>query len=157
MNTQVMFYMIENDETGAQNKAAWVHTCFQAAYFYRQNQAVYIYTGDQALAHEIDELLWSFDPDSFVPHNLQGEGSARGAAVEIGWQAPKNRRPVLINLTSEVPNFANRYAMIVDFVPADEELKQLARTRYRAYRQMGFNVDNQPAQAISTTEEETAK
>ena len=55
-------------------------------HFYRQNQRVFIYTQDQQSAHDIDEMLWAFDPDSFVPHNLIGEGPKQGAAVEISWQ-----------------------------------------------------------------------
>lgn len=151
MNTQVMFYVVAQDDTGAENKASLVHACFQAAYFYRQNQAVYILAENQEQAHEVDELLWSFNADSFVPHNLTGEGPIKGAAVEIGWQAPKNRRPVLINLTREVPDFAKRFSMIVDFVPADEQLKQLARERYKSYRQSGFQVDNQAAAPLQAT------
>ncbi len=121
-----------------------LHACYQAAYFYRQNQRVFIYCSDQQLAHRVDELLWAFEPDSFVPHNLVGEGPKSGAAVEISWQIPTNRRPILINLTSTVPNFANQFSQIVDFVPIDEQLKQNARERFKAYRQLGFQVDNQP-------------
>ena len=57
-------------------------------------------------AEQIDEMLWAFDSDSFVPHNLVGEGPKQGAAVEISYQAPQGRRPCLINLTSTVPDFA---------------------------------------------------
>ncbi|GHE93027.1 DNA polymerase III subunit chi [Thalassotalea profundi] len=144
MNTHVMFYILEQENTSADPLAlVKLHVCIQAAHFYRQNQRVFIYTQDQEQAHAIDELLWSFEPDSFVPHNLIGEGPKNGAAVEISWQAPVNRRPVLINLTSTVPHFAHQFSQIVDFVPSDEQLKQLARERFKGYRQLGFKVDNQ--------------
>ncbi|GAA5133952.1 DNA polymerase III subunit chi [Thalassotalea piscium] len=144
MNTNVMFYILEQEDTSADTLAlVKLQACFQAAYYYRQNQSVFIYTQDQNQAHAIDELLWSFEPDSFVPHNLVGEGPKSGAAVEISWQRPMNRRPILINLTSTVPNFAHQFSQIVDFVPSDEQLKQLARERYKSYRQLGFKVDNQ--------------
>ncbi|WP_448568034.1 DNA polymerase III subunit chi [Thalassotalea ganghwensis] len=148
MNTQVMFYIL-NQATDHQDPLALakLHVCFQAAFYYRQNQRVYIYTENQEQAHQIDELLWSFEPESFVPHNLVGEGPKQGAAVEIGWQAPRGRRPVLINLTSTVPNFAHQFSQIIDFVPQDEQLKQLARERFKGYRQLGFNVDNQTINA----------
>lgn len=121
------------------------HACLQAAYFYRNNQRVFIFTQDQQNAHDIDEMLWTFEPDSFVPHNLIGEGHKSGSPVEISWQAPTNHRPVLINLTNTVPSFANQFTTIIDFVPTDETLKQQARDRFRAYRQWGFEVNNQPA------------
>ena len=95
-------------------------------------------------------MLWAFDPDSFVPHNLIGEGPKQGAAVEISWQPPKNRRAVLINLTREVPNFANQFSHLIDFVPADEALKEQARNRFRTCRQWNFNVAHQVASAPQT-------
>ena len=74
---------------------------------------------------------------------LVGEGPKQGAIVEIGYQAPQGRRPVLINLNTTVPNFANQFQFIVDFVPSDETLKQQARERFKTCRQLGFQVDNQ--------------
>jgi len=146
MQTQVMFYLLEEEqklENGAQ--PSHFHACLQAANFYRQNQRVFIHVENQQVAHQLDELLWAFEPDSFVPHNLLGEGPNNGAAVEISWQSPTNRRAILINLTSTVPNFANQFSHIVDFVPSDETLKQQARERYKGYRQCGIQVDNQAA------------
>jgi DNA polymerase-3 subunit chi len=146
MQTQVMFYLLEEDaKHEAVAEQSHAHACLQAANFYRRNQRIFIYCADQQTAHQLDELLWAFEPDSFVPHNLPGEGPKNGAAVEISWQPPTNRRAILINLTSTVPNFANQFLHIVDFVPSDETLKQQARERYKGYRQWGFQVDNQTA------------
>ncbi len=147
MQTQVMFYLLpDEDKTDASDinaSTALYHACLQASYFYRQNQRVFIYTQDQKSAEQVDEMLWAFDSDSFVPHNLSGEGPKQGAAVEISHQAPRGRRPVLINLSSTVPDFASQFQLIVDFVPSDETLKQLARERFKTCRQWGFQVDNQ--------------
>lgn len=148
-NTHVMFYQLE-DQAGHSIALDELHACFQAAYFYRQRQRVFILAASQEQAHQIDELLWSFDPESFVPHNLLGEGPNNGSPVEISWQAPTNRRNVLINLTSTVPDFAQHFSNIVDFVPHQEQLKQLARERFKAYRQLGFQIGNQAAVPVST-------
>lgn len=161
MQTQVMFYILNDDKNNdekidnehvdndqnadiSETSSAFYHACLQASHFYRQNQRVFIYTQNKQSAEHIDELLWAFDSDSFVPHNLSGEGPKQGSAVEISEQPIKGRRPVLINLTPTVPNFANQFQFIVDFVPTDESLKQQARERFKAYRQWGFKVDNQP-------------
>jgi DNA polymerase-3 subunit chi len=156
MQTQVMFYLLKDDVTDESIKdtrSAIYHACLQASHFYRQNQRVYIYAQNQQHAEQIDEMLWAFDSDSFVPHNLVGEGPKQGAIVEIGYQAPQGRRAVLINLNSEVPNFANQFQFIVDFVPSDETLKQQARERFKTCRQWGFQVDNQAV----TVSEQVAK
>lgn len=146
MQTQVMFYVLPDDKDDASEvnaSSALYHACLQASYFYRQNQRVFIYAQDQKNAEQVDEMLWAFDSDSFVPHNLAGEGPKQGAAVEISHQAPQGRRPVLINLTETMPNFANQFQLIVDFVPSNETLKQLARERFKTCRQWGFQVDTQ--------------
>lgn len=162
MQTQVMFYQLpENtsrEEAASADKEArpdekQPHTvdvnsvlyqaCLQASYFYRQGQRVFIYSEDQAGAEAIDEMLWAFDTDSFVPHNLAGEGPKQGSAVEISFNPPKSRRAVLINLTRAMPTFANQFSLIVDFVPTDATLKQQARERFKTCRQWGFHVDTQ--------------
>jgi len=164
MKTQVMFYLLDDekvknesaeisnnaeiDTKASDTSSAFYHACLQASYFYRQNQRVFIYTQDQHQAEQIDELLWAFDSDSFVPHNLVGEGPKQGSAVEISNQAPRGRRPVLINLTDTVPDFANQFQLIVDFVPSDDILKQQARERFKMYRQWGFQVDNQAVEKL---------
>jgi len=144
-NTQVMFYQLAEDNSDVNSLLH--NACLQAAYFYRQKQKVFIYSQNQEKAHDIDEMLWAFDANSFVPHNLHGEGPSYGSPVEISWQPPTGRRPVLINLTDTVPNFANNFSQIIDFVPSDETLKQLARERFKAYRQLGFEVGNQAVSA----------
>ena len=162
MQTQVMFYILCDEKSNnekANNEStnvdaidtstAFYHACLQASHFYRQNQRVFIYTQDQTQAEQIDELLWAFESDSFVPHNLVGEGPKQGAPVEISYQPPRGRRPVLINLTETMPTFANQFQFVVDFVPSDETLKQLARERFKTCRQWGFQVDNQPVKAIN--------
>ena len=155
-----MFYILQDDKTQKSDATSdndknrlFHQACLQAARFYRQNQRIFIYTHDQASAHDIDEMLWAFDANSFVPHNLPGEGTNYGAAVEISWQAPTNRRSVLINLTSTVPNFANKFSHIIDFVPTDETLKQQARVRFSTCRKWGFAVETQPASAVQESVE----
>ncbi len=164
MQTQVMFYLLpepdlsseesnkesSKESTDAINTSSVLYqACLQASYFYRQGQRVFIYTHDTKSAEAVDEMLWAFDPDSFVPHNLVGEGPKQGSAVEISHLPLKGRRPVLINLTSTVPNFANQFNYIVDFVPTDAILKQQARERFKTCRQWGFQVDNQAIATIN--------
>ena len=159
MQTQVMFYLLDDEKVKNEStdtkenldardtSSAFYHACLQASHFYRQNQRVFIYTHDQTQAEQIDELLWAFESDSFVPHNLVGEGPKQGAPVEISYQPPRGRRAVLINLTETMPTFANQFQFIVDFVPSDETLKQQARERFKTCRQWGFQVNNQPVEA----------
>jgi DNA polymerase-3 subunit chi len=141
--TRVIFHLCAEQADDKDNLSYLQLACQQAALYYRQQKSVFIFTDSKELAHEIDELLWQFEPESFVPHNLPGEGPSGGAPVEISWQAPGRSRQVLINLSQRIPQFANRFAEIIDFVPEDEQLKQAARQRYKLYRSYGLTVDTQ--------------
>ena len=137
---QVNFYLL--DETAPQNELSTVPAhfalaCQLCADSYRAKQRVFVYTADQQQAEAFDELLWQFDAERFVPHNLSGEGPRYGAPVEISWQAPRQNRHVLVNLADTVPAFANRFNQIIEFVPADAQLKAQARERFKHYRQLG--------------------
>jgi DNA polymerase-3 subunit chi len=44
---------------------------------------------------------------------------------------------VLINLTSTVPAFVQRFSQIIEFVPQAEPDKDIARQKYKHYRQLG--------------------
>ncbi|NMP15977.1 DNA polymerase III subunit chi [Thalassotalea sp. Y01] len=140
MTTQVIFSVLD---ASAQDHLRLA--CEKVASLYRQNKRVFIFCDSQGEAHKIDELLWSFDSDSFVPHNLPGEGLESGSPVEISWQAPTNQRHVLVNLATDVPAFAGQFKHILDFVPADDGLKQQARQRYRSYQQAGCQLATESA------------
>src|SRR6185437_1034212 len=55
---------------------------------------------DQARAEELDELLWSFDDDAYIPHQIVGEDVDEEEALVLiappGGEAPV--RPLVINL-----------------------------------------------------------
>lgn len=114
--------------------------CQIAAQLFRDGKRVFIFTESEQHAHLLDELLWTFEADSFVPHNLAGEGPRNGAPVEISWRPPTNHRHVLINLATLVPGFFNQFNQIIDFVPASDSDKQAARERYKYYRQCGCQL-----------------
>ncbi|MFT4928162.1 MAG: DNA polymerase-3 subunit chi [Phenylobacterium sp.] len=122
--------------------------CRLASDLFRSGQRVFIFTESQQHAHLIDEHLWAFDVDAFVPHNLAGEGPANGAPVEISWLQPNNRRAVLINLATMTPDFIHQFRQVIDFVPSDDIAKQAARERYKHYRQAGFQMNTTQAPTV---------
>jgi DNA polymerase-3 subunit chi len=138
---QSTFYVLKQiDEPDTSVPAHFDLGCRLAADLFRQGKRVFIFTDSADHAHIVDEHLWCFEADSFVPHNLAGEGPRNGAPVEISWQNPTNHRSVLINLATLVPPCYSQFQQVIDFVPADDTLKQAARERYKFYRQAGFHL-----------------
>ena len=78
-----------------------------AADCFRQGKKVFIFVDNKEDAHLIDEHLWQYEADSFVPHNLQGEGPQAGSPVEIGESAPVANRKVIINMEPCRPHLVN--------------------------------------------------
>jgi DNA polymerase-3 subunit chi len=151
--SQVHFYVLPAVEAAANIESALGNTpvpahidfaCRLAATLYRESRRLFIYADNEQQAHMIDEYLWQFEPDSFVAHNLQGEGPKFGAPVEIGFKAPTSNRPILINLSREMPEFVQKFAQTFDFVPAEETLKNQARERYKQYRTAGHQLTTEP-------------
>ncbi|MFS9605916.1 DNA polymerase III subunit chi, partial [Klebsiella pneumoniae] len=75
-----------------------------------------------------------------------GEGPRGGAPVESGWPQQRNSSPrdLLISLRLNFADFATAFTEVIDFVPYDDTLKQLARERYQAYRLAGVNLNTAP-------------
>ncbi|WP_318413223.1 DNA polymerase III subunit chi [Photobacterium leiognathi] len=140
--THATFYIIDDKQESADTDFQCHFACHLAAMSYRQGNKVYLLAANKQQAEQIDEYLWQQDPDSFVPHNLVGEGPNGGSPVEIGWATLRHtgHRATLINLAETAPNFAVTFAQVVDFVPCDEKLKQLARERYKVYRLAGIQI-----------------
>ena len=119
--------------------------CRLATERYRLGQSLFVCVADQEQGWRLDEMLWQQEADSFVPHSLSDEPTAHQAPVEIGTGLPRRNRQLLINLSPQAPAFAGRFAEVVDFVPTDDSLKQLARERYKQYRAAGFTLQTQAA------------
>lgn len=144
MTINARFYVLkQNNEPEVSIPAHFDLAARAAAKQFRAGHRVFIYVNSIDDAHLIDEQLWCFEPDSFVPHNLQGEGPKGGAPVEIGQTPPVGRRNVLINLATTLPDFIRRFSQVYDFVPTEQNAKQAARQRFVHLRQLGANISTQ--------------
>ena len=117
--------------------------CDIAAERWRSGKRVLIACEDEQQAIRLDEALWARPAESFVPHNLAGERSARRRAGGDRLAAKRNSSPrdILISLRLNFADFATAFTEVIDFVPYEDSLKQLARERYKAYRMAGFNLN----------------
>ncbi|ABV86229.1 DNA polymerase III subunit chi [Shewanella pealeana] len=149
--SQAQFYLMPKDALQASNapksalEQVYLLACQLAQRAFATQQLVYVHCQDQQQAYAIDELLWQFEPQSFVPHNLKGEGTLGGAPVEIGFDrlGANKKRHLLINLADQVPQFAVNFGQIIDFVANDDSHKAIARDRYRQYRALGIALTTQ--------------
>jgi len=147
MAKQAQFYLIETTQPQCELSAFETLACDVAAQLWRAGKRILLACETEEQALRLDEALWQRDPSEFVPHNLSGEVTNFATPIEISWLGKRNaqRRDVLISLQKNVPDFAQSFNHVIDFVPAEEELKAQARERYKIYRQLGFEMGMEKA------------
>ena len=86
--TRVSFYLLNSQDVQSRQQFA----CRLAEKAVRQGNKVMIATGNEAESRELDQLLWSFRPESFVPHVILGAGlTGLSCAYHLGERAPYRR------------------------------------------------------------------
>jgi len=109
---------------------------------YLKQHRVYVLCSDKVNAEHLDELLWTFQDDSFIPHHLAGESDTMNAAIQIGWQPPSGGQYDLLMLVdTPLPESFQTFKRILVVVSHDEEFREQARILYRDLRQQGFEID----------------
>lgn len=113
--------------------------CELAKRAYATQQPTLILTRDFAQAEAIDELLWDFDADAYIPHQIAGDDDDQHTAVLIvppGVDTPD--RPLLINLRETCPN--GRFERVLEVVAAEPAEREGSRTRWTEYKRLGMDV-----------------
>lgn len=94
---RIEFYVLPGDQPAERLRAA----CQLAAKGWRHGLPVFLRGADAAQCAELDELLWRFKGENFIPHNLHED--AADAPVVIGLdQPPAQPQGLLINLHPEL-------------------------------------------------------
>ncbi|HLF23457.1 MAG TPA: DNA polymerase III subunit chi [Burkholderiales bacterium] len=135
--TRVDFYLLP----GAEGNGKALAACRLAQKAYRLKHRVYILTDGPDASANLDRLLWTFHPNSFVPHQVQSDPADVNLPVMIGHDVPPDTfGDVLISLTAEAPEFFDRFERVAEIVGADETERAGARERFRRYRDRGVDV-----------------
>jgi DNA polymerase III subunit chi len=128
---KVSFYIL----TGKSPQLRERFACKLVEKAYRLGHHVYIQVAAPLQAQELDDLLWTFRPGSFVPHARINTAEAIDAPVLIGQgESPETACDLLINLSLEVPAFFSRFKRIAEIIDQEEALRQAGRQHYRYYR-----------------------
>ena len=139
---RVDFYLLEDPEGAACDVTA----CRIAEKAWRQGHRVHLHADSPESARRLDDLLWTWRDESFVPHSVWSADAAAdepggGAPVTIGWGTlPGFAAGVLLNLGSCVPEGFERFARIAELVGGAESSRTAGRERFRRYRAQGCDL-----------------
>ena len=130
------FYLIDKPRFREQPLSL---VCALAKKAFATQQPTLILTRDDAQAEALDELLWSFDDDAMIPHQLAGDDDDADTAVLI---APPGveiaARPLLINLRDVCAGIDCQ--RVLEVVAADPAAREGSRERWREYQRLGFEL-----------------
>lgn len=134
--TKIDFYQIDQEDH-------LLFTCRLIDKIYQQGHSVHIHTKDIAESESLDDLLWSFRPEHFIPHvicqvNEQDEDTPVMISHEV---EPTTHHDVLVNLAHQVPDFFSRFTRVAEVVPLDENSREAARVNFKFYKDRGYALD----------------
>ena len=115
--------------------------CELARRGFAANLPILVLARDAAQAEAIDDLLWSFDPDEYLPHQIAGmdEGEDETPILIATPEMDVPARAMLINLRDAAPT--GSFERVLEVVPADPSARGPLRERWKHYEALGFDVN----------------
>ena len=133
---RVDFYILEGSSPSGRLKLA----CKLAEKAYLASQTVLVWHSDAAELRAFNEMLWTFNDGSFVPHEpLAGNGALSPDAPVLlsSGVAPSANVDIIINLAPEIPSCLPLTARIAEIIDGDDTRRRAGRARFKAYRELG--------------------
>lgn len=133
---RVDFYLL----TSTEPEQRLLIACKLAEKAYRSQQHTFILTDNERQAHAMDDLLWTYNDISFLPHQLADE-SSNPAPIEIGFGDINIKTPtILLNLSACPAKGYQQFQRVIEIILGDETSKALGREHYRHYRAVGCEL-----------------
>lgn len=153
--TKIDFYILPDTTL----EARLAFACRLTETIARKGYRLYLYAEDEAMARELDQRLWDFRPDAFVPHALEAGGGAdaraagatestqqeaRPVAVTIGWQGPPQSLDpppqAMLNLSPEIPEWFSRFERVAEIINQHQDVLTVKRECWKTYKQRDYPV-----------------
>jgi DNA polymerase-3 subunit chi len=114
--------------------------CELARKAFEAEQPTVILVRSREQAEALDDELWAFDPDAFVPHQIVGddEDDEVTAVLIVPPDCEAPARPLVINLREQCAPGA--FEVVKEVVSAEESDRAGSRQRWREYQQRGFEL-----------------
>jgi DNA polymerase-3 subunit chi len=136
--TRIDFYVLKDDST----EARLLFVCRLVDKAVRQGNRVFINVADWAVAELLDDLLWSFRPESFIPHALANSDEAGDVPVVLSAGVDRvDHHDLLINLASDIPAFFSRFQRLAEVVVQLDPVLESTRQHYGFFKERGYPIE----------------
>jgi DNA polymerase III subunit chi len=139
--TLVDFYVLPETTS----EARWLFACRLIDKVHKLGHRVLVALDNEVQAKAFDDLLWTFKPESFIPHQLissMDAESPREIAVEITYTKDSgHHHGLLVNLSSEIPSYFSRFERLSEIVIQESQALTTSRERFSFYKGRGYPIE----------------
>lgn len=114
--------------------------CKLAEKAYRQGVYSAILTASETHSQVLDDLLWSFRANSFIPHQITSTNNNPQQILIGAHPALLTTHSALINVSSQSLQQPLEFERILEIVHQDSADITAGRERYRQYQQLGAKL-----------------
>ena len=104
------------------------------------NQLTLLLTENAAQSELLDQRLWTFSDDSFVPHDCEEIDGFKTPVLIHDKPEPDGDRQLLINLSPSVPSYFAQFERVIELVT--EVNRSQARAHYSFYKERGYPLNH---------------
>jgi DNA polymerase-3 subunit chi len=140
MTERVDFYVLKS--AAARQRRAFACRLTEKAYL--KDLKIVIVNDTLADAQALDDLLWTFNERSFIPHKVCADAQSFDPATPVHLMLESADMPkadLLVNLAHRLPAHLERCTRIAEIIDADEEHRRLGRERFKAYRDLKLTLE----------------
>ncbi len=139
--TRIDFYILErsDNETGLQN-----FCCRLIEKALHQGNKVLVCTDSAEDSESLDDLLWSFKPESYLPHAIVSNDAGEDLDLPIlitHKVVPKQYQDVMVNMRKAIPDEFARFARFVQLVNQAPTRLELSRRHFAFFRERGYPIE----------------
>jgi DNA polymerase-3 subunit chi len=140
MTERVDFYVLKSSTA----RQRWNFACRLTEKAYLRDLTIVVLSDTIADAEALDDMLWTFNERSFVPHALHRHEQPLEPATPV-YLTPELRgiekADLLVNLSGSLPVGLERFVRIAEVIDADDERRRLGRERFKAYRELKLPLE----------------
>jgi len=119
----------------------WVRRAFSLS----PTPKIVLFARDRAQLSRLDEALWIFSDQDFLPHAMVNDVRAFRAPVILTdndtIELPHHQ--ILVNLSDAIPSCFARFERLIELVSTDPADTTAGRERYAHYRQRGYTLHHE--------------
>ncbi len=147
----VDFFILPDDSLASLQR----YVCKLAEAHWQENRRTLIQTDDLTQSQSLDDLLWAFKINSFIPHAVATlESVDHQQPILISHQKISNESfESIINISSRPANIPNKTSkrntlIIKEILNQQEERKISGRQNYKFYRDSGYTLNHHTLETI---------